>query len=140
MERSRELYRRRLARIGVPLVVWTLVYLAYRRWWLDEPLTAEEAGRDVLAGTPFLQLSFLYVFAGLYRRDGSRSAVFSGVTFGIFLVHPLVLYPVQERWPLPDAPAAFIARLAAHLVITLAGSLAVTVILRRIPYVRAAVG
>lgn len=37
VERPREFYRRRLARIGVPLVVWTLVHLAYRRWWLDEP-------------------------------------------------------------------------------------------------------
>ncbi|HET6685049.1 MAG TPA: acyltransferase family protein [Jiangellaceae bacterium] len=54
------------ARIGVPLVAWTLVYLAYPRWWLDEPLTVGEAGRDVLAGTPFLQLYFLYVLAGLY--------------------------------------------------------------------------
>jgi hypothetical protein len=65
-EPPREFYRRRLVRIGVPLVAWTLVYLAYRRWWLDEPLTAGEAGRDVLAGTPFLQLYFLYVLVGLY--------------------------------------------------------------------------
>ncbi|HMG31514.1 MAG TPA: hypothetical protein VK585_15485 [Jiangellaceae bacterium] len=85
-----------------------------RRGWRD----------DVLAGTPFLQLYFLYVLAGLYRREGSRLAVLSGLTFGIFLVHPLVLFPGHERWPLPDAPAAFIAGLAAHLVITLAGSLA----------------
>jgi surface polysaccharide O-acyltransferase-like enzyme len=279
-EPPREFYRRRLVRIGVPLVAWTLVYLAYRRWWLDEPLTAGEAGRDVLAGTPFLQLYFLYVLVGLYlltpylrilirhttRRiqvafagtllalglvdqvaemlvgsgtanvatgflpfagyfvagwvlrdvalhawhvraaaltfvasvagtaalvgaftvtggwddtgrylydffaplvvtmsvaafvlfrsvpvggrspdgdgsaDGSPLAVLSGVTFGIFLVHPLVLYPVQDHWPLPDAPAAFTAGLLAHLAITVVGSLALTLVLRRIPYVRATVG
>jgi surface polysaccharide O-acyltransferase-like enzyme len=74
------------------------------------------------------------------RADGSRLAVLSGVTFGIFLVHPLVLYPVQDHWPLPGAPAAFAVGLFAHLVITLVGSLALTLVLRRIPYVRATVG
>jgi hypothetical protein len=58
----------------------------------------------------------------------------------IFLVHPLVLYPVQDHWPLPDAPAAFAARLLVHLMITVIGSLALTLILRRIPYIRATVG
>jgi surface polysaccharide O-acyltransferase-like enzyme len=72
--------------------------------------------------------------------DSSRLALLSGITFGIFLVHPLVLYPLQEHRPLPDAPAAFVAGLVAHLVITLAGSLVLTLTLRRIPYVRATVG
>jgi surface polysaccharide O-acyltransferase-like enzyme len=74
------------------------------------------------------------------RADGSQLAVLSGVTFGIFLVHPLVLYPVQDHWPLPDAPAAFAARLLVHLMITVIASLALTLVLRRIPYVRATVG
>ncbi|HYN66514.1 MAG TPA: acyltransferase family protein [Ornithinibacter sp.] len=65
-ERPRDFYRKRLGRIGVPLAAWTLVYLGFRRWYLVEPITAEEATRDVLAGTPFLQLYFLFVLVGLY--------------------------------------------------------------------------
>jgi hypothetical protein len=47
---------------------------------------------------------------------------------------------VQDRWPLPDAQAVFTAGLIAHLVITLVGSLVLTLVPRRIPYVRATVG
>jgi hypothetical protein len=128
--------------------------------WLGEPLLAGEAGRDALAGTPFLQLYFLYVLAGVrggvraVQVDPGRRSIAGprgprgrltigralGVTFGIFLIHPLVLYPVQDHWPLPGAPAAFAVGLFAHLVITLVGSLALTLVLRRIPYVRATVG
>jgi surface polysaccharide O-acyltransferase-like enzyme len=65
-DRPRDFYRRRLARIGVPVLVWTAVYLAFRRLYLGEDVTAGEAARDVASGTPFLQLYFLYVLLGLY--------------------------------------------------------------------------
>lgn len=272
VERPRDFYLRRLARVGVPLVTWTLVYLAFRQWWLREELSVEDAARGVLAGTPFLQLYFLYVLVGLYalapflkivirhttrrmqaglagvliafgaldqiasvvvqagsstaatrflpfagyfvagwvlrdmrltpRRVQAAAAVFvtsvvataglvgvftapagwgtagrylygflsptvvamslsafvllraagaavrarrglgsaTAVTFGIFLVHPLVLYPLQANWRLPSDPASLLLVAGAQLVVTIAVSVAVTVALRRIPYVRAAVG
>ncbi len=273
VERPRDFYLRRLSRIGIPLVVWTLVYLGFRQWWLKQDLSVEDAARGVLAGTPFLQLYFLYVLLGLYalapflkiiirhttRRmqagfaavliglgavdqiasvllgagsptaatrflpfagyfvagwvlrdmrltptrvrvaagafglsvvataslvgvvtlpDGwgapgrylygylsptvvvmslaafvllrvigqalplgrDRLAGIASVTFGIFLVHPLVLYPLQDNWRLPEAPIALLITAAAHLIVTVAASVAITVMLRRIPYVRAVVG
>lgn len=65
VSRPRDFYRRRWARIGVPLVFWTVFYLAFREVVLGADLTPDEAGRDVASGAPFLQLYFLYVLAGL---------------------------------------------------------------------------
>ncbi len=65
-DRPRDFYRRRLGRVGIPLVVWTVVYLAFRSLYLGDDLDAGQAARDVAAGTPFLQLYFLYVLVVLY--------------------------------------------------------------------------
>jgi surface polysaccharide O-acyltransferase-like enzyme len=59
-------YRRRLNRVGLPLAVWTAVYLLFRHHVLDQPMTGFQAARAVASGAPFLQLYFLYVLAGLY--------------------------------------------------------------------------
>lgn len=63
--RPRDFYRRRWARIGVPLLFWTAFYLGFRSLLLEPGLTAVDAASDVGRGAPFLQLYFLYVLAGL---------------------------------------------------------------------------
>lgn len=274
-DRPRDFYRRRLARIGIPVLVWTAVYLAFRRLYLGENVTAQEAARDVASGTPFLQLYFLYVLLGLYlltpflriilrastrrmqvgfaavllalgavdqvagsllgagestaatrflpfagyyvagwvlrdvvlgrrrlvaavatwaagfvvtvalvgvtsasggwgsqgrylygflspaviamslaafvllRAAGlrwltpSRPALskamqrLSGWTFGIYLVHPLVLYPLARAVPLPSDLGGFLAVFTLQFVATAAGSVVLTVVLQRLPVVRA---
>jgi surface polysaccharide O-acyltransferase-like enzyme len=65
VSRPRDFYRKRWARIGVPLVFWTAFYLAFRQVALGADITPDQAGRDVASGAPFLQLYFLYVLAGL---------------------------------------------------------------------------
>ncbi|HSK26997.1 MAG TPA: acyltransferase family protein [Jiangellales bacterium] len=273
VERPRDFYRKRMTRIGIPLVVWTVVYLAFRRWFLAEPVGLTDAGRDVLSGTPFLQLYFLFVLLGLYliapflrivlrhttrrmqagfaavmlglgvvdqaaatlagvgganaatrflpfagyfvagwvlrdmaldrrivriaaaafvasvvvtaaltglttvpsgwgaggrylygflsppvivmsvsalvllrslgqrlgTRHGGRLTALSGLTFGVFLVHPLVLYPLQSAWPLPPELVPFTAVMVVHWALTTAAALAITWVLLRIPYARATV-
>ncbi len=62
----RSFYARRVRRVGIPLVVWTVVYLAFRHLWMGQPVTAHGMGRDVLSGTPFGHLYFLYLILGLY--------------------------------------------------------------------------
>lgn len=59
-------YRRRLERIGVPLVFWTVFYLVFRTAILGDDLSAGSAAHAVATGQPFMQLYFLYVIAGLY--------------------------------------------------------------------------
>lgn len=63
--RPRDYFRRRLTRIGVPLVVWTVFYLLFRAVVLGADLGPADAVADVASGAPFLQLYFLYVLAGL---------------------------------------------------------------------------
>jgi surface polysaccharide O-acyltransferase-like enzyme len=59
-------YRRRLHRVGIPLVFWTAFYLCFRVFWYDENLGARAAIESVLSGRPFLHLYFLYLLLGLY--------------------------------------------------------------------------
>lgn len=57
-------YRKRWARIGVPLIVWTIAYLIWERW--RDGLTVSDAVVAAFSGTPSIHLYFLYVIAGLY--------------------------------------------------------------------------
>jgi surface polysaccharide O-acyltransferase-like enzyme len=61
-----EFYRRRLHRIGVPLVVWCAFYLALRKLTAHDGLTRMQAAREVLDGGVYYHLYFLFVLAGLY--------------------------------------------------------------------------
>lgn len=64
--RPSEFYRRRLHRIGIPLVVWCAFYLALRSLTADDGLTGTQAAREVLDGGVYYHLYFLFVLAGLY--------------------------------------------------------------------------
>jgi surface polysaccharide O-acyltransferase-like enzyme len=58
-------YRRRLHRVLIPLVVWSLVYIlvsAYSAGKFD----AEAIGRSIFTGTVYFHLWYLYMLLGLY--------------------------------------------------------------------------
>ncbi|WP_026119470.1 acyltransferase [Nocardiopsis ganjiahuensis] len=57
-------YRKRWARIGVPLVVWTAAYLLWQQW--RDGIGFPDALGQAASGTPSIHLYFLYVIAGLY--------------------------------------------------------------------------
>ena len=273
-DRPRDFYRRRLSRIGVPLVVWTAVYLVFRSLYLGDDLDAGQAARDVAAGTPVpaallplrarralpahpvpaprrpardaphaggvrrgparargrrpggrvvprrrrrvggdpvpavrrllhprlaaagrppdpptVRLAaaafggsvvataglvavtavavgwgtpgrYLYGYLsptvvvmslsayvllrawGLRHPPGSRwapgrrAAALSALTFGVYLVHPLFLYPLSRVWPVPQAWPLWVGVTAAHLVVTVGGSLALTWVILRVPVLR----
>ena len=63
-EDARAFYYKRWAKIGVPLVVWTIAYLAWERW--RDGIAASDAVAAASSGTPSIHLYFLYVIAGLY--------------------------------------------------------------------------
>lgn len=58
-------YRRRLARIGIPLVVWHVVYIGLFAVVLGTPSWPRIAAR-VLTGEPFTALYFFWLILGLY--------------------------------------------------------------------------
>ncbi|MEP6697416.1 MAG: acyltransferase family protein [Pseudonocardiales bacterium] len=59
-------YRRRLMRVGIPTVVWIVIYFAWNTWALHHPFTLGAAAKATLAGFPFFHLYFLFVILGLY--------------------------------------------------------------------------
>jgi len=63
-ESPRDFYRKRWARIGLPLIAWTVAYLLWETW--RNGMDAETAWRQAAAGAPSIHLYFLYVIAGLY--------------------------------------------------------------------------
>ncbi len=59
-------YKRRMHRIGVPLVFWSFVYLVVRQVIGHEELTIRYVIKLILTGEPYYHLWFLYMIAGLY--------------------------------------------------------------------------
>ncbi len=57
-------YRKRWARIGVPLVAWTVAYLVWQSW--REGTGFADSLSQAASGSPSIHLYFLYVIAGLY--------------------------------------------------------------------------
>ncbi|WP_017543058.1 acyltransferase [Nocardiopsis prasina] len=63
-EDVRGFYRKRWARIGVPLLVWTGAYLLWQFW--RDGLGFPDSLAQAASGSPSIHLYFLYVIAGLY--------------------------------------------------------------------------
>ncbi|MGO1448086.1 acyltransferase [Brevibacterium aurantiacum] len=63
--KPRKFLSKRVWRIGIPLVFWTAVYVVFRRFYLLPTDDGWNPGIAILTGSPFVQLYFLYVLAGL---------------------------------------------------------------------------
>ena len=63
--KPRKFLSKRVWRIGIPLVFWTIVYVLFRRFYLQPDDESWNPGIAILTGSPFVQLYFLYVLAGL---------------------------------------------------------------------------
>ena len=59
-------YKRRMVRVGIPLVTWTVVYLGVRRFIEHEPLSAGRIVGLILTAEPYYHLWFFYMILGLY--------------------------------------------------------------------------
>ncbi len=58
-------YRRRAARVAIPLICWTVFYRFFAAW-TGTHANFEENVQAVYGGVPYFHLYFLYVIAGLY--------------------------------------------------------------------------
>ncbi len=63
---TRLFYRKRLARLGVPMGFWLVFYLFWNVWFWQEPLTFQDSARLLLSGATAIHLHFLAVIMGLY--------------------------------------------------------------------------
>lgn len=129
-------YRPRPAPWGAACVIAGLAYLAYRVAGPDVTL-ASKAIEAVL----FSAFCLAALIAGvvLFRRwiDGAGPAwrTLAANSFGIYYVHPLILYPLAYLLVGVAIPA--VAKLSLLVVATLVGSLAVSaLVLKRVPGLR----
>jgi surface polysaccharide O-acyltransferase-like enzyme len=65
-ETAMQFYRRRMVRVGIPLVIWTVVYFVVRVVVHGETLSVARVVRLILTGDVYYHLWFLYMIFGLY--------------------------------------------------------------------------
>jgi surface polysaccharide O-acyltransferase-like enzyme len=96
---------RRLQRVGIPLVFWTLVYTAHHigtDLHNNRPVTAGKYVRAILNGRPIYHMWYLYMLPGLYvvapllrsilSRVGARGAAWlAGLTLAVCFLQGLPL-------------------------------------------------
>ena len=98
-ESAVDFYRKRWAKIGVPLLVWTVVYLLWQQW--RDGIGGPDMATQAASGAPSIHLYFLYVIAGLYLftpflrtvvEHTSRTGLwwFAGAAFGLGVVDQLL--------------------------------------------------
>jgi len=59
-------YKKRIRRIGIPLVFWTVLYLGVRKVFGHEQLTARYVAELIFIGMPHWHMWFIYMIIGLY--------------------------------------------------------------------------
>jgi surface polysaccharide O-acyltransferase-like enzyme len=87
-----DFYRRRAARIVIPTLFWTMIYLGVRA--IGDDASVRSLAISVVRGAPYYHLWFLYMIAGLYLAtplisrflDGSPQGVVLAATGLAFLV------------------------------------------------------
>ncbi|MCX5725263.1 MAG: acyltransferase family protein [Nitrospirae bacterium] len=62
----REFWTKRMNRLLPALLFWSAVYLAWRAFFWNQPLTVNSITQDLIAGRPYIHLYFLFLIAGLY--------------------------------------------------------------------------
>ena len=129
-------FRPSLGAWGAVAVVSGLAYLVYRNAGPGTSLPAL-ALESLLFGS--FCLSALIAGIALFRRwiDGAGRVwgTLAANSFGIYYVHPLILYPLA--YLILDVPIPAVAKFVILVAVTLAGSLAVSaLVLKRVPGLR----
>jgi surface polysaccharide O-acyltransferase-like enzyme len=121
--------------------VGTWLLMDHTKWdWADEyfvmPLSPTVMMTALGAFVLFRALAARVPDAG----DGTRGRVvrrLSDLSFGVYLVHPAVLTQIRDRVGYPQTVTGVLTTAASILVVTLAASIAITAVGRRIPGLRA---
>jgi len=117
-----EFYRKRVSRIGIPLVFWSVAYLLWRRYYVPEPdLTFPKMARQIFYGIPSFHFYFLFLVMGLY--------LFTPL-FRVFVRHATV----TERWTMALC-ALLLTALSQQLRIMIGGWVQFTAFDYFVPYV-----
>ena len=66
VESYRDFFRKRLQRIFIPFIAWTVFYLLWRKCFYEPSMGLPEAVRRAANGEVYFHLWFLYLIVGLY--------------------------------------------------------------------------
>jgi surface polysaccharide O-acyltransferase-like enzyme len=97
-------YQRRLGRIGLPLLAWSVIYVVVRVHWQANQISLLSACRLLYNGEIYYHLGFLYSMAGLYLAlpflaplaAAGRERFLLGFAGLTFLLASLL--PFGDRW------------------------------------------
>ena len=92
LERLGEFFNKRVRRVVVPFLFWACVYLAFRRYLLNEPITKWQGVMQFVTGPIFYHLPFFFYLTGLYlaapilvlftaHADRSKAIYFTALWF-----------------------------------------------------------
>jgi len=108
-ESAIDFYKKRMHRIGVPVVFWTVVYIVARRYIGHEQLTPRYVGWLIFTVTPYYHLWYLLMIPGVYlltpplrvfvRRANRKQRV---LAIAVILGLAIVYYPLNVlylHWP-----------------------------------------
>jgi surface polysaccharide O-acyltransferase-like enzyme len=126
----REFYTRRAARLLAPLIFWTVLYLAYRRF--NDHTGLGELVRDTLKGAPYSHLWFLYMILGLYavtpllktliaNSDRTTLTITAAATFLIASTDRTIWLTAMSAHHDKDAPHTFLLLWLPYTAYFLAG-------------------
>lgn len=104
----RDFYRRRVRRLGTPLVVWSVVYLAFALARHD--ITWHDVLPRIARGAPYVHLYFLFAIAGLYVLAPLLARALTGPQAGLLPMSALVALLANGLLP--------VLGLTAHMSIT----------------------
>jgi surface polysaccharide O-acyltransferase-like enzyme len=127
---ARQFYARRATRVLVPLIFWTVFYLAVRRF--RDHVGLRDLVKDTVGGVPYFHLWFLYMIPGLYAVAPllKTLVVNSGrTTLTITVATLLLVASIDRTFSLAmlsaqhgiDAPHTFLVRWLPYTAYFLAG-------------------
>lgn len=125
--------RKRLGRLVLPFIFWSIAYLGWRMWSRHETFTVFQALREIIAGTLSPHFWFMHMIAGLflitpvlryYTSTATRQNLAYALRVGIFgtFILPFVArwigieIKMLEYWPLAGYVVYFLLGYYLHPV------------------------
>ena len=97
-------FKKRIARVAAPFLIWSAAFVGWRIWFFEEALTAHDVLRAFFQGTVYVHLWFMYVLLALYvatpvlrqlTRNMSQARL--AYVLSIWLVAKSLI-PLLQRW------------------------------------------